>query len=61
MPTNLDDLEEIDKFLEISNLSGLDNDKINNLNRPIISKETESVIKNLLTAQDQMASLIKLY
>ena len=39
----------MDKFLEIYNLSRLNHDEIENLNRLIISKEIESVIKNLLT------------
>ena len=39
--------EEIVKFLEIYKLSKLKQEEIENLNRPIISKEIESVIKNL--------------
>ena len=45
----LDNLEEMDKFLETYNLSRLNHDEIENLNRLITSKEIESVIKNLPT------------
>ena len=40
-------LEEIDKFLETYTLPKLKQEEIENLNRPITSKEIESVIKNL--------------
>ena len=39
----------MDKFLETYNLPRLNHEEIENLNRLIISKETESVIKNLPT------------
>ena len=42
-------LEEMDKFLETYKLPKLKQEKIENLNRPITNKETESVIKNLPT------------
>ena len=42
----LDSLEEMDKFLEIYNFPRLNHEEIENLNRPITSKEIESVIKN---------------
>ena len=35
----------MNKFLETYNLSGLNHEVIENLNRPIISKEAESIIK----------------
>ena len=55
-----DDLEEMNKFLDAYNLPRLNQEDIENLNRPITSQETESVINNLLTkkAQVQMASLL---
>ena len=40
-------LEEMDKFLETYTLSKLKQEEIENLNRPITSKEIELVIKNL--------------
>ena len=40
-------LEEMDKFLEIYTLPKLKQEEIENLNRPITSKEIEWVIKNL--------------
>ena len=45
----LDNLEDMDEFLEIYNLTGLNQDETKNLNRLIKSKENESVIKNLST------------
>ena len=41
----MDNLEEIDKFLE--NFPKLYQDEIENLNRPITSMEIETVIRNL--------------
>ena len=43
----MDNLEEMDKFLETYNLPRLNHDETENLNRLINSKETEIVIKNL--------------
>lgn len=37
----------MDKFLETHNLPRLNHKEIEHLNKPIISKENESVIKNL--------------
>ena len=45
----MDNLEERDKFLEKYNLSKLNQEEIENLNRPITSTEIETVIKNLPT------------
>ena len=53
----MDNLEEMDKFLEKYNFPKLDQEEIENLNRSITSTEIETVIRNLPTkAQDQMAS-----
>ena len=43
----MDNLEEMDKFLEKYNFSKLNQEEIENLNRPITSMEIETVIKNL--------------
>ena len=45
----MDNLEEMDKFLERYNLPRLNQEEIENLNRPITRKEIKSVIKNLPT------------
>ena len=45
----MDNLEEMDKFLEKYNLSKRNQEEIENLNRPITSMEIETVIKNLPT------------
>ena len=54
----VDNLEEMDKFLEKHNLPRLNQEEIENINRPIKSTEIDTVIKNLRTnkPQDQMAS-----
>ena len=55
----MDNLEEIDKFLEKYNFPKLSQGEIENLNRPITSTEIETVIRNLPTkAQDLMASQV---
>ena len=43
----MDNLEEMDKFLETSNFPKLNQEEIEDLNRPITSKEIETVIRNL--------------
>ena len=50
----------MDEVLEKYNLPKLNQEEIENLNRPITSMEIETVIKNLPTkkAQDQMASQV---
>ena len=45
----MDNLEELDKFLERHNLQRLNQEEIENMNRPITSTEIETVIKNLPT------------
>ena len=42
----MDNLEEIDKFLEKNNFPKLNQEEIENLNRPITSTEIETVIRN---------------
>ena len=43
----MDNVEEMDKFLEKYNFPKLDQEEIENLNRPITSMEIETVIRNL--------------
>ena len=43
----MDNVEEMDKFLEKYSFPKLDQEEIENLNRPITSMEIETVIKNL--------------
>ena len=43
----MDNLEEVDIFLEAYDLPRLSHEEIENLNRPIMTKEIEPVIKNL--------------
>ena len=45
----MDHLKEMDKFLEKQNLPRLNQEEIENINRPITSTEIETVIKNLRT------------
>ena len=44
----MDNLEEMDKFLEKYNFPKWNQEEIENLNRPITSMEIETVIRNLL-------------
>ena len=43
----MDNLEEMDEFLEKYNLAKLNQEEIENLNKPITSTEIETVIRNL--------------
>ena len=54
----IDNLEEMDRFLENCNLLRLNQEEIQILNNPITSTEIEGVIKNLpkTKSQDHMAS-----
>ena len=54
----MDNVKEIDKFLEKYNFPKLNQEETENLNRPITSTEIETVIRNLeqTKAQVQMAS-----
>ena len=45
----MDNLEEMDKFLERSNLPRLNQEETENMNRPITSIEIDTVIKKLQT------------
>ena len=55
----MDNLEEMDRFLEKFNLQRLNKEEIEIMNNPITSSEIEAVIKNLppkTKAQNKMAS-----
>ena len=54
----MDNLQEMEKFLEKYNLPKLNQEEIENLNRPFTSTEIETVIRNLPAnkVQDQLAS-----
>ena len=45
----MDNLEEMDKFLEMHNLLRLNQEEIENMNTPITTTEIETVMKNLPT------------
>ena len=45
----MDNMEEMDKFLERYNLPRLNQEEIENTNRPITTNEIETVVKNLPT------------
>jgi len=49
----MDSLEERNKFLEKYNLPKLNQEEIENMNRPITRMEIETVIKNLPTTKSQ--------
>ena len=49
----MDNLEEMDKSLERYKLPRLNQEEIENMNRPITSTEIETVIKNLPTNKTQ--------
>ena len=54
----MDNVEEMDKFLEKCNFPKLDQEEIENHNRPITSMEIDTVIRTLPAkkAQDQTTS-----
>ena len=49
----MDNLEERNKFFEKYNLPRLNQEEIENMDRPITSMEIETIIKNLLTNKSQ--------
>ena len=49
----MENLEEMDKFLKKINLPKLNEEEIENFNRPITSTDIETVMKNLLQTKTQ--------
>ena len=47
----MDNLKEMDKFLETYNVPRMNHEETENLNRPITTKEIKSVIKMLPTTK----------
>ena len=47
--TNLENIKEMNNFLDSYDIPKLSQDQVNNLNRPITCKEIEAVIKSLPT------------
>ena len=56
----VDNLEEMDKFLERYNLPRLNQEEIENMNRPITSNKIETVIKNLPTEASLVAQWLRI-
>ena len=56
----MDNLEEMDKFLEKHDLLRLNQEKIGNINRPIISTEIETVIKKSSTRAFLVAQWLRI-
>ena len=55
----MDNLEEMDKFLERYNFPRLNQEEIENMNRPITSNENQKkIIFQQTKAQDQIASQV---
>ena len=50
----MDNLEEMDTFLEKHNLPRLNQEEIEHINRPITSTEIETVIKNLANKSQEL-------
>ena len=58
MAIKIDNLEEIDRFLEKLNLPRLNQEEIEMMNNPITSTEIEAVIKNLPKNQKPWTRLL---
>ena len=56
----MDNVEEMDQLLEKYNFPKLDQEEIENLNRPITSTEIETVIKNLPANKSQVQTASQL-
>ena len=56
----MDNMEVMDKFLEKYNFPKLNQEEIENLNRPITSMEIETVIRNLPANKNQVQTASQL-
>ena len=56
----MDNLEEMDKFLEKCNFPKLNQEEVENLNRPITSMDIEAVIRNLPATKAQVQTTSQL-
>ena len=56
----MDNVEEMDKFLEKDNFPKLNQQEVENLNRPITSTEIETVIKILQQTKPQVQTASQL-
>ena len=54
----MDNLEEMDKFLEKYNFQKLNQEEIENLKRPITSMEIETVIRNAKDHKRLLSAII---
>lgn len=52
-PITLENLKEMNDFLDLAKPLKLNQEEINKLNRPIINEETKMIIKSLLTKNVQ--------
>ena len=57
----MDNLEEMDKFLEKYTFPKLNQEEIENLNRPITSTKMETVIRNLPTNKSPESFTVEFY
>ena len=56
----MDNLEEMDKFFEKYNFPKLNQEKLENLNRPVTSTKIETVIRNLQQTKAQVRTASQL-
>jgi hypothetical protein len=56
--TKLENLDEMDGFLDRNHMPMLNQEKVNYLNRPISHKEIAEVIKNLSTKKKKLRDLV---
>ena len=56
----MDNMEEMEKFLEKYNFPKLNQEEIENLNRPVTSMEIKTVIRNLPATKAQVQKVSQL-